>query len=402
MILKRLLLIALIIFVSLSIANVVVHSLGTMPVGKAKCELYNEQSGIRCARVYCDATGATISSADTCVPTHPRDQADFVCENLGNCTLLDRVKCSRDQRSAEYGRECNGVSGTVSTRYVECPVTCTCSVPQGAKPCNRATWDVNTCRWNTGRCTDVGETFCTTPGWDGSCPPSTSPNGNGLCCSSGTCTNVGAAAACYLHGSEWEFETCSCAGGCGAAGGCSPIVVDILGDGFDLTNANNGVSFDMDGFGTPIRLGWTKANSDDAWLALDRDHNGAIDNGEELFGNLTIQPDPPQGEEANGFLALAEYDKPQNGGNNDGKITHHDTVFDKLRLWQDKNHNAISEPNELYRLPQLGLKKIDLDYRESRRVDAHGNQFKYRARVKDAQDAQLGRWAWDVYLVVQP
>lgn len=173
----------------------------------------------------------------------------------------------------------------------------------------------------------------------------------------------------------------------------SPIVIDMLGDGFDLTSAQEGVDFDIAGVGRPIRVSWTQG--DDAWLALDRNRNNMIDSGKELFGAVTFQAASTQ---RNGFLALAEYDRPTNGGDGDGVIDSRDAIFSSLRLWQDANHNGISEQSELRTLPSMGVAQLDLDYHESRRVDARGNRFRYRAKVRDAQGADLGRWAWDVFL----
>jgi hypothetical protein len=177
-------------------------------------------------------------------------------------------------------------------------------------------------------------------------------------------------------------------------------VIDTDGKGFDLTDQEHGVVFDIFANGRPVQVGWTSADSRNAWLALDRNGNGKIDSASELFGDHTAQP---PSDHPNGFLALAVFDKPENGGNGDGIIDKRDAVFSQLLLWIDENHDGISQPNEQHHLSELGVYSLALKYTESRRTDKYGNMFRYRAAVNpDPKDGESkdGRWTYDVFLLV--
>jgi hypothetical protein len=177
---------------------------------------------------------------------------------------------------------------------------------------------------------------------------------------------------------------------CQLVGG-TPIIISERGNGIRLTDADGGVNFDLNGNGTAEHIAWTVAGSDDAFLALDRNGNGTIDDGAELFGNFTPQPvtlDP------NGFLALAALDS-----NDDGFITAADSAYDSLRMWTDINHDGLSQSDEMKGLAEFGIASITLDYRLSERADRYGNRFRYISSVDMVRGRRL---AVDVVLVVAP
>lgn len=176
----------------------------------------------------------------------------------------------------------------------------------------------------------------------------------------------------------------------------SPIIFDVDGRGYHLTGPRQGVLFDIVGKGVRSWVAWPAEGSTNAWLVLDRNGNGLIDNIKEMFGNRTVQPPPPLGQKRNGFLALAVFDTPREGGNWDGVLDARDVAFTRLRLWQDLNRNGMSEAIELKPLVDFGITGIDLTYKAAFREDGNGNKFVLRAKVFDSRNSGGATWCWDV------
>jgi hypothetical protein len=155
----------------------------------------------------------------------------------------------------------------------------------------------------------------------------------------------------------------------------SPIIFDLGDRGYDLTSVDAGVQFDIDADGALEQVAWTARGSDDAFLALDRNSNGQIDDGNELFGNFTKLANGKTS--AHGYIPLAEIDLDANGGNGNGYVDSADRDFATLRLWTDRDHNGRASSAELIRLGARGIYAISLDADESDVVDEHGNHLAY-------------------------
>jgi hypothetical protein len=102
------------------------------------------------------------------------------------------------------------------------------------------------------------------------------------------------------------------------------------------------------------------------WLVLDRDGDGRIDDGRELFGSMTRLPDGHTAQ--NGFEALRVLDT-----NHDGRITPADAAWSRLRLWSDANQDRRSQASELRSLASFGIDALELDFTVVPRCDDRGN-----------------------------
>lgn len=172
----------------------------------------------------------------------------------------------------------------------------------------------------------------------------------------------------------------------------SPIIIDLAGDGIHLSSAKDGIVFKL----RPGQLGqwaWPVQDSDDAFLVLDRNGDGRINDGSELFGDGSLQV---ASRSPNGFMALAYFDWPANGGNGDGRIDANDAVWSQLRLWQDAYRDGFADYGELLGLDASGVHGFALTVEPSDKVDEHGNEFRFAAMI--IADPPVSRIASDVWL----
>ena len=131
-----------------------------------------------------------------------------------------------------------------------------------------------------------------------------------------------------------------------------PLALDLDGDGLETVGVGtNPILFDHDGDGVRTGTGWVK--SDDAFLALDRNGNGTIDNGGELFGVDTVLSNGQKA--ANGFAALADLDS-----NHDGQFSSRDAHYANVKLWRDLDQDGLSDAGELVSLAAAGIASINL------------------------------------------
>ncbi|KDN12680.1 iron-regulated protein FrpC [Snodgrassella communis] len=171
----------------------------------------------------------------------------------------------------------------------------------------------------------------------------------------------------------------------------SPVVIDMNGDGVKTSAKGQHVYFDHDGNGFAENTGWV--DSHDALLVLDRNQNGQIDDGRELFGSNTLLASGKKAK--NGFEALAEFDE-----NHDGVIDAADSVWSKLQLWQDKNQNGVVDEGELSALSASQIKAIGVYYKTEKAKDAHGNEHRETTKVTWADGHQTD--ATDVWFDTEP
>ena len=145
-----------------------------------------------------------------------------------------------------------------------------------------------------------------------------------------------------------------------------PLVFDLDGDGITTVSLEeSNAFFDLDNNGFAEKTSWVGAR--EGLLAYDKNGDGIINGGNELFGYRTLMKDGKT-LASSGFMALAEYDN-----NKDGKIDSNDIIYALLRIWQDSDGDGIASAGELKQLVDLGIVSIGLSYNNTGVTDGANN-----------------------------
>lgn len=183
----------------------------------------------------------------------------------------------------------------------------------------------------------------------------------------------------------------------------SPLIIQLGRGGLRLTEPD--VEFDLLKLGYAQDVAWTPAGEPEGFLVLDRNGNGAIDDGSELFGDHTPLSWGTVGPTArDGFQALAWFDERLQGGNADGWIDVHDAVYPYIKVWIDFDHNGLSQPAELFPLADAGIIAIGLLDHITARTDRLGDEYRYMslAYVTNGDGIVSKCPIYDVFLRVVP
>lgn len=168
----------------------------------------------------------------------------------------------------------------------------------------------------------------------------------------------------------------------------SPIILNLDRGGYELSGPSSPVWFDLNADGKLDQLNWTAAGADIGFLVCDRNSNGIVDNGSELFGDHT--PLLHGGTAQNGFEALAEFDE-----NRDGVIDATDSIWPRLSIWIDRDHDGFSTADEIVPIRSTAVTAIAVSFHWTGRRDRFGNMYRYEGQFYVGADREI---LYDVYL----
>lgn len=340
-----------------------------------------------------------------------------VCENgeYGAC-IVAPPDCLNGQTEPCTGQDANGTSKTgqrtcVGGKYGACvvaPPTCLNGETQACQPAQGSKGEQACVGGNWGACKAVVECSlgqveaCTVNGqqgvrgclpdgtWSACQPQATTPKPGSKC------DQPYAAVYCEAKNAKGELTggsmTCQPQTLTWSACKVTPLVLSFderpvsfeAGCGpLDLSGGGAGVCLDLPTARTP-------------WLALDRNGNGRIDDGSELFGSMVTLRSGRRAR--NGFEALAELD-----ANGDGKLSAEDPAWSSLVLFSDQDGSRTSSQGELVSLSAAGITSIELRFSLEERCDQRGNCERERAAFtfRDARGATRAGAVVDVWLTAR-